>query len=421
MTGVRLLVLLIVSLMLAVPVSAPAQSAPSPFTIVAVVNDDAITHYDVRERVKFVMATTGIKEGPETIKQLYPRILDTLIEEQLQLQAAEQADITINEQQIAQMIRQIEQNNQREKGSFVTFLKESDIDPATLRRQLRAQIAWSQVLSRKLRPRLQMSPAEMDAAIERLHNRERRVKEVKIASLSLPLDDKPEKTRAFARQMVDELREGAEFSAIASQLSSTSQPIVKPRWVPLRELPGPLASQLQEKQAPAIIGPIEREASLQILSLLDRREVDYRMNTEATFKDILLALPEDATADEADLLMDIAKRIREHPGPCGSPNVGSAKELDDLDFSVDYTRVRLPDISPEILPMARGLSVGETSEPFATPQGVRLLKLCEKVGLPISEEKRETLKKRVREEKYRLEAMRYLRNLRRDAFIDKRI
>ncbi len=78
-------------------------------------------------------------------------------------------------------------------------------------------------------------------------------------------------------------------------------------------------------------------------------------------------------------------------------------------------------MSPQVRPLVEGLRVEDISEPFAAPDGIHLLMLCEKIQLAGDKIDLKKARAQLREEKMQLEAMRSLRNLRREAFVEVRL
>ena len=145
------------------------------------------------------------------------------------------------------------------------------------------------------------------------------------------------------------------------------------------------------------------------------------VDAEALFKEIVMRLRYDADLKEVDVLMGIARQVAKHPGTCAQKNVAGIDAFEDMDFKVNYTRTKFSLMSPEILPLVQNLSVEQISEPFAAPDGIHLLMLCEKIVLPTGQIDLKKTKEQLLEEKYQLEAMRSLRNLRREAFVEVRL
>ena len=82
-------------------IAATAQAAPQAASgIVAVVGEEAITSYDVHERLKFVFATASIAPSAEAVARIRPQVIRAMIDEHLQLQAARKAGITLIDKEL---------------------------------------------------------------------------------------------------------------------------------------------------------------------------------------------------------------------------------------------------------------------------------------------------------------------------------
>src|SRR5689334_2673061 len=84
--------------------TSPVLAAIDAVKVVAVVNDQIISSVDLEERIKLIMATTGIADTQENRQRLVPQILHQLVDESLQIQDATKNSITVGEAQINDMI-----------------------------------------------------------------------------------------------------------------------------------------------------------------------------------------------------------------------------------------------------------------------------------------------------------------------------
>ncbi len=401
--------------------TAPISSAQ--FTPIAVVNDDIITQYDVENRVRFVMATGGAPASAESAKQLYPEILQTLINEQLQLQEAARYNIDVTSEEISNAIAGIEKERGREEGALVEFLASSNIPYDTLKRQIESQIAWSKLLQRNVVSDISISKAEMRRMEETEAKRMSRVKEVKLASVIIPIGAQAEQSQKLADTILKDIKAGQPLNAVAAKYNLPAQAFVSPAWLPYNQVAPQMQQIIDEMEGDSGVSEVVRTPNgLQIIMLQGKRVSDYSTDAEMLFKDITLNLSEKADKQEVDLLMSIARNVRKNPGQCSSETIAGAESLEGMDFTVDFTRLQLSSLSPQIKPMVRNLSVGEISEPFATPVGIKLLKLCERVDKP-SENNQDAkrIKMALKEEKFKTKAVKYLRDLRSKAFIDIKI
>ena len=142
------------------PASMPApQPVISSEGILAVVNGDVVTQGDVEARAKLFAMLNGITLSPDDMQRLAPQIVQQLIDERLRLQEAQSRQIAVPDADIA---AQIDDMNKRDNGNLRNALAANGISLRTLVDQLRAQIAWTQVLRQEIGAKAQVTPAEVD-------------------------------------------------------------------------------------------------------------------------------------------------------------------------------------------------------------------------------------------------------------------
>lgn len=393
----------------------------APIKIAAVVNDDVITSLDVEERRELVIASAGLKDSPQVRKRLTPQIIQNLIAERLQMQEAKRLSISITKQEVDEVIRNIEKQRAREPGSLEKFLTEKGVEPRELREQMEAQLAWSKVVGRKLRRNVTVTEDEIARAQQGQATLGE--EQVRISAISLPIvkpEDEPQ-VAALAKELQRQLEAGADFNALAGQLSTNPNVQLNPSvWVPERALEPSLVSALRSLKPGDKTPPLRSLNSYQIIQLLDRQTVKpTAAKTEVALKEILLAVnQEKVDVRELDAMMEIAREVRNNPGTCNEQVVAGIEGIDPQTIKVTYVRTTMAAMAPEIRILVERLGVTEVSEPFATPDGVRMLMLCEKIELPNDLPDREKVRKELFTQKLELEAEKHLRNLRREAFID---
>lgn len=147
----------------------PASSAYSiEMGISLVVNDHMISDLQVKERMKLIMASSGIPNTPENRQKLLPQIENMLIDEALKRQAAEEGGIDVTPQEIEEGIGRIAQQNNFSVEQFQNVLKAQGIPRNTLEDQVRSEIAWGKYVQKELRPQVNVSDYDIDAELERL-------------------------------------------------------------------------------------------------------------------------------------------------------------------------------------------------------------------------------------------------------------
>jgi len=136
--------------------------------IAAIVNDEVISRYDVEQRVGLVISTSRLADTKDMRRRLRQRILRSLVDESLQLQAAKRHSIRIAKSDMARAYRYIEQQNKLPQGGLDKFLASERISRPALESQLRAEITWSKLVRRRLGRNVQIGDEEIDEVLARL-------------------------------------------------------------------------------------------------------------------------------------------------------------------------------------------------------------------------------------------------------------
>ena len=151
---------------LAAPVAAPAQSspqgeisipegvqlfsAPNPNVrrATAVVNGDIITGTDVDQRLALILAANQNQVSGEEMQRLRGQVLRNLIDETLQIQEAAASKIEIEDSEVEESYARVAtQNFNQNTTAMDAYLKRIGSSPASLKRQIKGELAWQRLLS----------------------------------------------------------------------------------------------------------------------------------------------------------------------------------------------------------------------------------------------------------------------------------
>jgi len=182
--------------------------------IAAVVNDEVISLFDLQSRMSLLLAGSETRDTPETRRRLAPEVLRRMIDEVLQLQEAKRLNITVAEPEIEQAIANIERQNGMPKGGLEAFLAGNGIDKLALVNQVEPQIAWGKVVSRRLRPQIQISPEEINETMARIKAGVGKP-EYLLAEIFLRVDDTENEAqiRQVGQRIMQQLQQGANRGA----------------------------------------------------------------------------------------------------------------------------------------------------------------------------------------------------------------
>ena len=423
----------------AMPARAPVQSRPHPAAragnrpsdqgsetrIAAVVNDEVISVADLRSRVRMVMLSSNFTDSPETRQRIAGQVLRTIVDEKLQMQEAKRQNVTATEDEINKAISQIEKQNNMQPGQLDGVLKAHGIDRASLIDQLTASIVWAKLVRRVIAQTNAVSDEEIDDAMKRLkesaNEPQSRVAEIFLAVDNPQQDDE---MRRLAERLIEQMKQGARFSAVAQQFSQSATAAVGGDigWVRPEQLNPDLAKVVAQMRPGELSPPIRTGAGYYLLLVLDRRGGRSGAGEEETVLHLVqVVFPLPPQASEAMRRAALAEAANTKAVAKNCPEmlkIGKEKGSPQLSSE---GRLRMSQISPAMRSIVTGLEVGQPSQPIVQKNGVGVIMVCEKTApnstLPSRDEVTETLARQRAENL----ARRYLRDLRRTAFVDVRV
>lgn len=231
--------------------------------IAAVVNDEPITMSAVYDRMKLMMASSGMPNTPEIQAKLKTQVVNMLIDETLQMQEAKRLSLSVTPEEVANGFATVAQQNKFTAQQFQDILVHSGIRLNTLQDQIKAQIAWGKVIQRKLRPQVEVNANDVDEQEKFLKSNIGKTQYL-IAEIFLPVDNAQQDpdVKALAEKIIHELKDNhAPFQRLAVQFS---QEAAAARGGDLGWLQD---SELPEQIRPAVAAMNEGDLSVPLRSL----------------------------------------------------------------------------------------------------------------------------------------------------------
>jgi peptidyl-prolyl cis-trans isomerase SurA len=400
--------------------------AQSEQRIAAIVNDEVVSVRDLNERLDLVLLTSGIPENEKARDRLAPQVLRSLIEESLQLQEAARLNITVDQQEIDRALDSIAQRNRMTVDQMRGLLTGKGINFETLLRQIRAQLAWLKVVNRTIRPNVNVTVDQLDLAVQEARA-DQGQPEYELSEIVIPVDNPAQLDRVAedASRLVQTLRDGASFDSLARQVSAAASAAQGGDlgWVGGSSIPPPLLETLDRMRPGDITDPIVSPVGYHIFWLRDRRIAQApggpsRAAVEVSLTQILF--PTNGSNDDATLnrLREQAAGLRDRLSDCAAMTK-VAEELN-APASGDLGWIKIGDLPPELAQAVLNLPVGQVSPPLNGPGGIHLLMVCDRRDPGGEAPDREKIAERLQRERLDLLARRYLRDLRKQAFVEVR-
>ncbi len=393
----------------------------------AIVNGEVITDTDIDERLNLVIAANGGKIGDEERPRLRLQVLRNLIDEKLQVQEAASNDIKVTEAEVDKSFDRVAQNFKRAPTAFDQYLRDAGSSPASLKSQIRAELAWSRVLRRKVEPLVNVGDDEVQAIIDKL-NAAKGKEEYHVGEIFLSATPETEaRVMNDAARIVGQIRGGASFVAYARQFSEASTAGVGGDlgWVRSEQLAdavAPVVTTLKPGGAEGISDPIKVPGGVAIMALIDKRQVLAADPSEAllSLKQMSLPLPANVSDVEARAKVKEFQDATQAMGGCGrveevAKKLGAEVAVNDA--------LKLKDLPPALQTVLKNLSIGQATPAFGSAKdGLRVLVLCgrDDSAAVAKAPNFDEIYAQMNEERVNMRARRYLRDLRRDAIVDYR-
>ncbi len=178
--------------------------AQSEQSIVALVNDQPITNYDVTQRLRLITVTTR-KKATDALRK---KVIEDLISESIQLQEATRNSVVISDEKINEMFSGVAKSNNMTGKQLTASLAQMGVNAKTMKEQIRSRIAWRRVIQRKFRSQVSVNASQIDKAIsgEEPASGEKET-EFQLQRVRLKLPDGPDQRTIAARLVeADKLR-----------------------------------------------------------------------------------------------------------------------------------------------------------------------------------------------------------------------
>jgi peptidyl-prolyl cis-trans isomerase SurA len=390
----------------------------------AIVNGDVITDTDIDQRLGLVLAANGGRIADEEKQRLRLQIIRNLIDEKLQLQEAAENDIRINEAEVTRSFERIAQNFKRTPAQFEIYLKGNSSSSNSLKAQIRAEMAWSRVLRRKVEPMVNVGDDEVQQVIDKL-NAAKGKDEFHVGEIFLSAT--PETLEAVmqdASRIVGQVRGGASFVAYARQFSEASSAGLGGDlgWVRGEQLNSAVSTAVAALEPGQVTDAIPVTGGVAIMALIEKRQVlaaDPLM-AQLSLKQLTIPLKADTTEAQARAKVEEIGRLSQNMGGCGgvealAQRVGGEVAVNDA--------VRMKDLPAQLQAILGRMSIGEATPAFGSAEeGLRVLVLCGRDDSQVQAKAPnfEEIYAQMNDERVNMRARRYLRDLRRDAIVDYR-
>ncbi|MEZ8034852.1 peptidylprolyl isomerase SurA [Vibrio crassostreae] len=353
-------------------------------SVKVIVNEGVILQSDIDASMKTLRANA--KKSGQTLPSqdvLNEQVLEKLIIDTIQTQEAERIGVRIDDARLDQAIEGIAKDNNQTVEQLTASVAEEGLSYNAFREQVRKEIAASEARNALVRRRINILPAEVDNLADILAQESNATVQYKIGHIQLRFNDDQtkEELEAQAKELVEELNSGKDFSTMAYTYSKGPKALQGGDWGWMRkeEMPTIFADQIKMQNKGSIIGPFRSGVGFHILKIEDVKGLETVAVTEVNARHILIKptviLSDDGAKEQ---LEEITRRVNAGEASFGdlaqqySQDPGSAVQDGELGYQT-------PDLYvPEFKHQVETLPEGKISAPFKTVHGWHIVEVLDR-------------------------------------------
>ncbi|WP_417606753.1 peptidylprolyl isomerase [Primorskyibacter flagellatus] len=404
----RLLSYITATLALCITVLTLPSPALAQFSPVILVNDSAISGYELEQRTR-MLTLLNAPGNPTTLAR------EQLIDDRLRVEAASAAGIRPTDEEITEGMTEFAGRANLSREEFTAALAGSGVDEQTFRAFVQAGLAWRQLVQARFGSRSAASEGEIDRALS--SSRSGGGVRVLLSELIMPA---PPQQAAAVRERanrISQIRSTDAFSAEARRYSATASRGRGGRldWQNLSDLPPQLQPLILALAPGEVTDPLPIPNAVALFQLRAIEETGYKAPEYAAIEYAAYYIPGGRTEAALAAARNIQTRVDTCDDLYGVAKGQPAEVLD---------RGSLPpaEIPTDIAVELMKLDAGEVSTALTRSNGQTLvfLMLCGRTPVLTEEVNREQLTMGLRNQRLNSYANGYLAQLRAEARIRNR-
>jgi peptidyl-prolyl cis-trans isomerase SurA len=249
------------------------------------VNESIITKFELDQRIK-MLKSFGTKGD---LRQL---ATDQLIEDRLRLQAAKQAGVTTNDDEIFGGMEEFAARGNFSAEQLLNYFRQRGVARESFEDFVRAGILWRSVIGARFASKVNISDNEVDATLDVTEINF--PKTASVAEIVLPIAERgAPQTRALADRLSESITSNTEFSIAAQKYSksATSARGGSMGWLPIGSLPPQVSVHISALEVGQVTAPINLGSAIAIYQLRGIREAKSASEQVLSVSYLQVAMP----------------------------------------------------------------------------------------------------------------------------------
>ena len=381
--------------------------------IAVIVNDEVISRYDVNQRVRLILVTSGIPATEENVKRIEEQAIKALIDEKIQIQEAIKLEVPDSPDEINLMLDNIARGNQTTAEGILESITSQGVNSETLLSQIKSELLWNKIVRGRFGSYINISDEEVniiyDRTIQNINNSQYDISEIFIG-----FEDESEEKEAkeLTERLTEQLKNEIAFEPVAQQFSQapSSGQGGFIGWVSEGQLDPDIISNIKNLEIGSVSNPIKTVNGYYIIKLNGKSEEGGKNPMKNQY-------------DLISVSFDIEDKIMAKDF---SDNFISCKRLDGLLENYNQKEVNvigkrlLQELPKELHKELLEKNAGNALSPRFSDENIDIILICDRkddIGIQVN---KDVIEDNIYSQKMGMMSRRHLRDLRRDAVIEYR-
>lgn len=406
---------------LTIVVAAHSGRAQEIQRIVAIINDDIISGYDLQQRIALTIAMSGFPNNKQVRQQLARQSVQALINDSLKMQEAAKYNINISDDEMNAALANVERRNKIEPGRSESFLNSRRVELDSLLYQIRASLSWRKILGRRVAPKINITKEEV-ASVRQTLEKNRGKNEYFLSEIFVPVETRAQEAnvRETVNGLLTQLKKGAPFGRLALQFSQGPSAAAGGRvgWVLPEDLAPELAAALSATGNRSVSEPVRTHEGYYILGVENIRKVlDFDpLDTNMQLTQFIVPRKVENIKDSESKQKILASSV--------SRFIDGCRPLAELTRELAYAgtgnlgRIRLGDMPEKFQSVVKNIPDGKASPPMVDGKNYLIFAVCDKKEAKAQLGTDEDIRRGLITQRVNNRAERYLKDLRQSATIE---
>jgi peptidyl-prolyl cis-trans isomerase SurA len=405
----------------------PATASVPLDRVVVVVNDEALTQYDVNEQKRIVLAQMQeAKVKAPAPDALEKQVIERLVTERALLQFAKDSGVRVDDQTVERTILRIAQENKLTPEEFRKLLEKERISYAKYREDIRREVTIQRLREREVENKVAVTDAELDNYLATVAVQDGGETEYKLSHIlvSVPEQASPAQIDARKQRAEDALaqvKSGKEFREVAAAFSDAPDGIQGGGlgWRTPARLPTIFVETVKNMKAGDVSPVLRSPAGFHVVKLDDMRSRNAATVVEQTHaKHILIKVNEITSESDAKAKIERIKD-RIDAGAKFEDQARANSEDASAGKGGDLGWISPGDTVPEFEQAMDKLKVNQLSGPVRSPFGWHLIIVDERRTQDVTQDrKREVARNAIRQRKADEQFQEFVRQVRDKAYVE---